>query len=380
VGGYTAPRYSVVGGTPPLAEHLTPSWSTQTTPNPTPRTENSLEDVSCSSSTKCLATGVDEYRNKGMLQLWNGSEWKIVNGDLDGRASALSCASATSCMAVGYKTQGSEPRTWSLSEQSAKSWNAFPKSLITPEGATVLTVRDVSCASTTSCIAVGYYYKGSEYKALAESWNGTAWSLQSVPNPPEGSATEAMLSVHCASTTSCVAVGKAANKPVAQTWNGATWTSAMAPSPAGANYAGLEGITCTSTTACRAVGYSRENGKQNRALAESWNGSTWTIQATPNPGEGEVNLRSISCTSTSSCTAVGSYVSKWSESIIEQERKTLVESWNGTEWAIQPSTNPQLFSLLSGVSCTASTACTAVGSSRPKTAAEGMVTLGERYE
>jgi hypothetical protein len=42
---------------------------------------------------------------------------------------------------------------------------------------------------------------------------------------------------------------------------------------------------------------------------------------------------------------------------------TLAEHWNGSRWAIQPTPNPtgQAPSVLSGVSCTAATACTAVG-------------------
>ncbi|HSE67061.1 MAG TPA: S8 family serine peptidase, partial [Gemmatimonadales bacterium] len=379
VGSYYAPRSSASHGYVPLAERLTPSWSTQTTPNPTPKTENSLADVACPSSTKCLAAGNDEYRAKEMLQAWNGSEWKIVNNAFDGHASALACGSATSCMMVGYS--GSEPRSWKVTEQNPSSWSASQKSIVIPEGGSLLTLRDVSCASTTSCIAVGSYYNGSEWKSLAESWNGTAWSLQSVPNPPEGNAASAMISVHCSSSTSCVAIGEAASKPLATTWNGTSWSAAMLPRPAGATSAGLEGIHCLSASSCRAVGYSKETGKMKRALAESWNGSSWSIQATPNPGEGEVNLRSLSCTSASSCTAVGSYVSKWNAgSGVEEERKTLVEYWNGSEWAIQPSTNPKPFSLLSNVSCSASTACTAVGDTRPESGSEGRVTLAERYE
>jgi len=128
-------------------------------------------------------------------------------------------------------------------------------------------------------------------------------------------------------------------------------STAMAANPAGVNFASLEGVSCTSSTSCRAIGYSRENGKVKRALAESWNGTTWSIQAAPNPGEGEVNLKSLSCTSSTACTAVGSYVSKWNaKTFAEEERKTLVESWNGTEWAIQASANPKLFNVFSGVS------------------------------
>ena len=378
--GSARPELGVEGKVTLALRRSGSEWSTQTTPNPTPKTENELSDVACPSSSVCLAAGSDEYQGNGMLQVWEGSEWRIANNTMNGSVSALACGSTSSCMIVG--SNGSEATSWKAGQNfPGGSWSASPKALAVPEGASQLTLRDISCVSTTACTAVGSYYKSSEYKALVESWNGTSWSLQTVPNPPEGSGQKAMLSISCSSSTSCVAVGEAASKPVAETWNGTSWTSAMAQNPSGATAAGLEGVSCGSSTACTAVGYSKESGKPKKALAEFWNGTSWSIQSIPNPGEGEVNLRSVSCLSASSCTAVGSYVSKWnSKSFVEEERKTLSENWNGSAWSIQASPSPKLFSLFNAVSCSASTACTAVGSARPESGNEGKVTLGVRYE
>ena len=41
-------------------------------------------------------------------------------------------------------------------------------------------------------------------------------------------------------------------------------------------------------------------------LAEVWDGSTWTVQSTPNPtGATSGSLYGVSCTSATACTAVG---------------------------------------------------------------------------
>ena len=63
----------------------------------------------------------------------------------------------------------------------------------------------------------------------------------------------------------------------------------------------------------------------------------------------------VSCASSRSCMAVGSY--------IDLGMTTLVESWNGTKWSIVPSpSNPDShLAFLNGVSCTSSTSCIAVG-------------------
>jgi hypothetical protein len=76
---------------------------------------------------------------------------------------------------------------------------------------------------------------------------------------------------------------------------------------------------------------------------------------------------------------VGSYVTVVESEIIVKEEKTLAMSWNGSEWAVQSTPNPEgkKFSRFFGVSCSATSACTAVGNA--STGSE-TVTLGERYE
>src|SRR2546421_11268664 len=43
----------------------------------------------------------------------------------------------------------------------------------------------VSCSSSTSCMAVGFSINSlGEQRPLAETWNGTSWTVQAVPMPP----------------------------------------------------------------------------------------------------------------------------------------------------------------------------------------------------
>ena len=66
---------------------------------------------------------------------------------------------------------------------------------------------------------------------------------------------------------------------------------------------------------------------------EAWNGTTWRIQAVPLPhGAPGGILTAVSCTSTSACTATGSNFSTAGQ--------TLAERWNGTRWRVQPTPNP----------------------------------------
>jgi hypothetical protein len=79
------------------------------------------------------------------------------------------------------------------------------------------------------------------------------------------------------------------------------WSVEPSSNPAGATSSTLHGVSCISSSFCTAVGYGYDPTEQ--ALAERWNGTSWTAE--PNPA-GDSTLYGVSCTSSSSCTAVGS--------------------------------------------------------------------------
>ncbi len=90
-------------------------------------------------------------------------------------------------------------------------------------------------------------------------------------------------------------------------------------------------------------------------LAESWNGSTWTVATTPNRTPRNDNLQAVSCVNSSNCVAAGFWQSSASDG------KTLIESWNGSRWSDVGSPDPGADNQLHGVACTATTNCEAVG-------------------
>jgi hypothetical protein len=362
------------------------AWSLQTTANPQPKTESQLNGVSCPSASTCLAAGKDNYTGKGLVELWNGSEWKVLNST--GRElNAIACASTTSCISVGANSNG-EPSSSSITELGGGfGWVVGAASkLPTPEGGSSVELKDVSCTATSACTAVGSYNNGTRRVSLAERWNGEKWAIQTTANSETG--TVELLGVSCDSSSSCTAVGKHESEAFAERWNGTSWSISATSKPTGATWSALEKVSCTSASNCMAVGAFKEGSSgessNKKTLAERWNGSSWSVASSPNPsGAKGSSLLGVSCTSTSACTAVGRYVSAATGGleVFATEEKTLAESWNGSTWAIQASPNPegQKFSLLNGVSCSTSTACTAVGSAA-LTAGVEKATLGERYE
>ncbi|MGN6254349.1 MAG: hypothetical protein ACTHO8_05130 [Solirubrobacterales bacterium] len=355
------------------------SWTQQTSANPPATSGFSLKDASCASATLCLAPGWDVGKGKSFLDLWNGSEWSIASSSLgqsefEGEMKQLACPTAKLCIGVGSTPSGGL-QGWKVTNGEGSHWTPLAtKAPPVPTGGTEAKLKDVSCSSETACTAVGSYRLEGAYKPLVESWNGSEWSLQSAPAPAE-SGEKTLQAVSCASSTFCMAVGEGASKPVVERWNGSEWSLGSASLPSGAAGGGLAAVSCASSISCTAVGNFREGTR--KSLVEAWNGSSWSLQSAPNVPEREGTLlNGVSCLSASSCFAVGE---SW-KTVLSPAAKTVAESWNGTEWSLQSTPNPtgSSSSPLVAVSCTSSIACTAVGSGTPGSTGEQSGTLALR--
>ena len=133
----------------------------------------------------------------------------------------------------------------------------------------------MSCTSATACTAAGFYSNATTTVTLAERWNGTRWSIQTTPNPAGASSYSILQGVSCTSATACTAFGEDGNGTtdvtLAERWNGSRWSIQHTPNPAGGSNSTLNGVSCASATACTAVGGSF-NGTTGVTLAERWNG------------------------------------------------------------------------------------------------------------
>ena len=244
-----------------------------------------------------------------------------------------------------------------------------------------------SCTAISACTAVGTYTNGGGTPVtLSEFWNGTSWAVQPTPNPA-GATSSGLTGVWCTSTSDCTAVGTYTNSVGAPmtwpSWNGTSWIRQTTPNPTGATSSELSDVACTTPSACTAVGYyTFTSGVATLTLAERWNGTRWAIQSTTNPGGVGNGFNGVSCTSTSACTAVGEVtMRKCIDGIFCMfTANTMAEAWNGTGWNILPTPNPTgaTSSNLTGVSCTSTSACTAVGTYTNSGGA--IVTLAEFWD
>jgi hypothetical protein len=324
------------------------SWSTQRAFLKRSELGAGLFGVSCTSDSFCLAVGADELGDP-IAEIWNGTSWKLtpqpVATVLGEGFTDVACISATDCIAVGADLEQA-----GLAEQwNGKTWTV----LETPAGSGAL--ESLSCTSATACIAVGVLEEGTRPAALAESWNGTAWSLLKTPGTGTGSIDE-LLADSCGSAQSCVAVGVSVNdegigSPLIESWNGSKWSLGKSAATSVVNL-GLTGVSCTSGTSCMVTGYSFDRLDTPVAFSEVWNGTTWTAEKIPSASGGTV-LYGLQCFSADACVTVGG-----------NGTGALAEGWDGKTWTVLKPVNPPdsgTTTFLVGVDCTSSTACTAVG-------------------
>ena len=271
----------------------------------------------------------------------------------------LSCSSSTACTAVAayYPYPSSDSDVLFAVRWNGRGWSR--QVMPSPAGSITVLVSGISCPSGSSCVAVGGSTSGdrpSRYAPLAERWNGTKWSLEPVPAPSGVALSSRLTSVSCTSPTACTAVGESASAhrttPLVERWNGTTWSIERATGES------LVSVSCTSGLACTAVGSAGDE-----TLGEGWNGGSWSVQPNPHPRRfggpnGDNELSSVSCASRDACIAVGD--SSWGSGF-NVKRVTLAEQWDGSRWSVQTTSNPIQLDELNSVSCSSTRSCTAVG-------------------
>jgi hypothetical protein len=230
------------------------------------------------------------------------------------------------------------------------------------------------------CKAVGYQTDPTAGRlTLIEKWNGIKWSVVTSPNVVgDTPVSNELTGVSCPSAKRCIAVGDSTaggvngKQTLVESLSGRTWSIVASPSPGTPSqfYAGnfLFGVSCASTSSCKAVGWFYNN-EAAQTLIESWNGTDWSVDASPNPGSIYSTLASVSCVSATFCKAAGT--------IYGSSAQTLIESWDGVAWSVDASPNVGTHdNRLGGVSCGSAISCKAVGLRRTSSAA---TTLIESY-
>ena len=130
-------------------------------------------------------------------------------------------------------------------------------------------------------------------------------------------------------------------------WNGRGWKRAPYRGPAGGSY--LTGVAATSTRDAWAVGTTIRGTDAGPAFTVRWTGRKW--QRVPIPDAGTTHLSAVTAVSSRDAWAVGGSADH-----------TVIEHWDGTNWATGPSPAPGVSSGLTSVAASSASNVWAVGS------------------
>jgi len=258
---------------------------------------DTLDGVVATAPSNAWAVGFYEKTTtsfRTLIEHWNGVRWAAVSspnsGNGENTLAAAAARTTADIWAVGYR-QGAFARRTLIEHWNGKKWSIVPSPNV---GRGDNFLFGVAAVSATQAWAVGSDSR-SFGQTLAMRWNGSRWSVVPTPNPGQGD--RFLLAVAAPTARSALAVGSdlngATTRTLAQRWAGSAWSLTPSPSP-GRDYNSLQAVAATSAGNAWAAGTRRATPRAAfRTLAEHWNGTTWTVAATPSPGRGDDSLSGI---------------------------------------------------------------------------------------
>ncbi len=309
----------------------------------------SAEAVSCPTASDCVAVGTDATGAPMALVTTNGgATWTQETMPASATAlgpAFLSCATTSTCIVVGSNGNGTDEVL--ATADGGTTWTTESIAGADPYG-----LYGVSCASATSCVAVGSS-NGSPV-AWMTSDNGAAWTQETIPNAMAGYSNGA---VSCPTASDCVAVGLGPSSqsgvPSGGAWyssdGGATWDQGILPN---ASDEIMSGVSCADSSDCVATGFAQAGG-EGAMWVTTDGGATWTSATVP--GAADSPIHGVSCANANDCVAFGSYAG-------DGTAELWVTTDGGTTWTEEPmGTAPTIAAVSCAPAAPASASCVAVG-------------------
>jgi hypothetical protein len=237
-----------------------------------------------------------------LIEHWNGTAWSEVTSPLVEGDSlrAVAAISANDVWAVGNRSeQGFENAL--IEHWDGTAWSIVPDSSISGVGASTNILLSVSADASNDVWAVG--------SETLLHFNGTTWS--EVPSPFMHANSVTALSPSNAwavGTVTVFADHRQHTKPAIEHWDGTSWSivSSPNPNPAPTRDTALYGIAAVSADDIWAVGAGNFSTNSGTAtLIEHWDGTSWTIVSSPDPGTASNALFAVAALSDGTVLAVG---------------------------------------------------------------------------
>jgi hypothetical protein len=262
-----------------------------------------------------------------LIEHWNGTRWSIVPspnpatapGDTD-LLTSITGTGPNDLWAAGWDNNSATDSISLLFEHwNGTTWTAAASP--TPLRSTQF-ANGITAVSPDNVWAVGSDETGNS-KTLAAHWNGKAWSIVPTPgitnagdvqNLLTGVSSDAAGDVWASGYAHNVHNQNSLHEPFVLHWTGTAWVLVKVPT-LGTEGSLLNGIQVLSPTDAWAAGQTQESNGAILSLTEQFNGKTWTVVPSPDPGEDSLKLKdnalaSIATAGGSNLFAVGSRTMK----------------------------------------------------------------------
>ena len=281
------------------------------------------------------------YVSRALIEHWNGAGWTVVPGENIGEDDnillAVDAVSTSDVWASGYYVND-----FGISQTLIERWNGTAWSVVpSPNTGGLLDNRllSIEAVSASDVWAVGYYYdEDAIARTLTLHWNGTDWRIIDSPNNGTSTQNNYLYDLAVVSSSEIWAAGYYMNangtpRSLLLRWDGAQWS--VSPSPGiGSGPNVLTSIDASSASDVWAVGYYVTSNYGYRPLTQHWDGTQWTVVASPN-GLYDANiLYSVETVSATDAWAVGRDAGYSSAS------KLITQHWDGAQWTIVRAPKP----------------------------------------
>jgi hypothetical protein len=293
----------------------------------------SLNAIACPTSTRCIAVGADASNNGKAVVVNTANSagtagpGRLANLSLEG----VACAVPTTCVAVAVGTI--ERVNVANGALSAAGKVPAPSGQIAP-------VQEVACPSSAECFAVGWIGTYGHSRALVVRLSATG-AVQATTQLP---GTTGIGSIACPTSTTClmaVANGGTAAEKIQLLTNGHPGAARTLPSNI---Y--IQALACDHGTKCFAIAGSRSGNSSKTNLLYELSPLTGAVIAKHSIGGG-FSADGIACPTATECIITGFAATK----------PSIVITANGVPGAPRKVGG----SSVSGLACTASALCFAVG-------------------
>jgi hypothetical protein len=302
---------------------------------------NGLQAASASSPSDIWAVGHSTIHYDGTT--WTAFPAPMIKGDNTSDLAGVVDISPTLAWAGGTVGIGEGNPGQVIEQWNGMEWSVYLGPKFAPGDQP--SIKAMAATSANDIWAIGSLLGDDEQQLffLFEHWNGTSWTATTAIS---GDAFLFGASADAPNDAWAVGFNGAENddsRTLALHYNGTNWKSVFTPSIGrGANQ--LNGVLALAPNDVWAVGFSTSMAPPKEVptatLIEHFDGTSWSIVPSPNVGPSSIyqsnRLFGLAANSSTDMWAFGSYFAADGSG----QQLTLLEHWDGTSWTIEPSPNP----------------------------------------